>query len=199
MQNEQATLFNEFAKILLHVPLLLLASYLVAVATNVSPVAAFGFIRSAKCNVNELKQQELLIFILWILNQAQPVAQRFNLANFSEFLLVQLAECHEDPPLLIWIDTCHETFLKLVPEAVGILYQVAVFESWCLCFDLKQSRQIVPTNEVVLSEAIVVHFKLSVVPLDRLEYVAGEDHTCLVARSCNICMLIHTAITCLMR
>ena len=136
MQNEESTFFDELAKILLHMPLLFLASYLIAVATNVSPIATFGFIGSAECDVNELKQQELLVFILWILNQAQPVSQRFDLSNFSEFLLVQLAECHEDPPLLVWIHTCHETFLKLVPEAVGILYQVAVFESWCLCLDL---------------------------------------------------------------
>jgi hypothetical protein len=79
-------------------------------------------------------------------------------------LVVQQAERHENLDLLVLVLTRHEVHLKLVPEDVGEINLCC--EVWCLSLCLEQFSQIVPSNEVVIVEAFVIHLKLSVVPLN---------------------------------
>ena len=101
--------------------------------------------------MDELQEKELLLLVFRLFNEAKPVAKWLDFTNFHKLLFVKLAQSHQNPSLLVRVDTSHEADLQLVPESVRVLDQIAIFESRCLRFYLKKTRQIVPSNEVVLS------------------------------------------------
>ena len=66
--------------------------------------------------MHKLKEKKLAMSVVILFNQAKPVSEGLDLADFLKLRLVKLAKSHQDLTLFVNVFARHKCHLKCIPE-----------------------------------------------------------------------------------